>query len=141
MARRFHRNLLCAALAIFAGVTMAISMPAHANDGHWIGLVHEETESDECLAYADAAIQAAARNNQFYGWAQVGDTWHRVTGRINSHGVLSGHVSSADAMDPENTPFRSLSALSFKMQIDGTVAEGHWSAPDGCSGKITAYQP
>ncbi|MGI9481157.1 MAG: hypothetical protein ACR2OR_02250 [Hyphomicrobiales bacterium] len=140
MALGFRKNLVTIALAGMSCVVIAVA-PAHASDGHWIGLVHEETESIECSAYADAAIQGSVRQSRFYGWAQIGPTWHRVTGRINTQGVVSGFVTSADALDPENTPNYSQSALSFKMQINGGTAKGNWTAPDGCSGEITAYRP
>ena len=115
--------------------------PASAFDGHWIGIVHDESEAEECAVYANAPIQAAANKSRFYGWAQIGSSWHKVTGKISHDGQLSGHIANAEALDPETLSTGSGSAMQFNMTIGGDLAQGTWSAPNGCNGAITAHKP
>ncbi len=118
-----------------------LSSQAMAFEGAWVGLVQDESETPECVGFVNSSIKAAIRDNRFYGWAQIGDTWHRVSGRVDANGEVTGHISAAEALDSEAVPSRSVSRMRFSMQIDGTVAAGNWAAPDGCSGELTAYQP
>ena len=85
-------------------LTLVMSPVAIASDGDWIGIVHDESELAECERFADAPIQAAARNGQFYGWAQIGFNWHKVSGRVTKTGHLAGRISSANALNPNSTP-------------------------------------
>jgi hypothetical protein len=133
-------------LSAGAGIAAAFSLlflsaSAAAFDGPWVGLVQDESEAPECIAFADAPIQAAVRNNRFYGWAQIGVNWHKVSGRIDANGKVVGRISAADALDPEAVPSRTFSQLQFSLQLDGTTAAGSWVGSGGCSGEITAYQP
>ncbi len=129
---------------VFAGTLIVFSMATSAlanNDGSWIGLVHEESEIETCEIYIGVPIQARALGKRFFGWAQIGYDWHKVTGSVSNSGHITGTISAANALNPNQVPSRMPAALRFSMQIDGDLAQGNWSAPNGCNGRVTAHKP
>ncbi|MGI9372440.1 MAG: hypothetical protein ACR2OJ_08085 [Hyphomicrobiales bacterium] len=137
MLAKIFTGFFASTLIIFSMVVTATAN----NDGNWIGVVHEESETEQCEIYIGAPIQAAARSGKLYGWAQIGHSWHKVSGRVTNAGHVTGAISSANALDPETVPSAAPSALRFSMQIEGDLAQGSWSTPDGCNGRITAHRP